>query len=43
MVQGKVEISGVNTAKLPRLKEEEMDELFRRFKEGDMEAREKIP
>ena len=42
MVQGKVEISGVNTAKLPRLKEEEMDELFRRFKEGDMEAREKI-
>ena len=42
MVQGKVEISGVNTAKLPRLKEEEMGELFRRFKEGDMEAREKI-
>ena len=42
MVQGKVEISGVNTAKLPRLKEEEMDEWFRRFKEGDMEAREKI-
>ena len=27
MVQGKVEISGVNTAKLLRLKEEEMDDL----------------
>ena len=42
MVQGKVEISGVNTAKLPLLKEKETEELFKRFKEGDMEAREKI-
>ena len=42
MVQGKVEISGVNTAKLPRLKESETEELFKRLKEGDMEAREEI-
>jgi RNA polymerase sporulation-specific sigma factor len=42
MVQGKVEISGVNTAKLPRLKEQETEELFKRLKEGDMEAREEI-
>lgn len=36
----KVEICGVNTAKLPILKEEEKEELFRRIKQGDMEARE---
>ena len=42
MVQGKVEISGVNTAKLLRLKEQETEELFKRLKEGDMEAREEI-
>ena len=42
MVQGKVEISGVNTAKLPRLKEQETEALFKRLKEGDMEAREEI-
>ena len=36
----KVDICGVNTAKLPILKEEEKEELFRRIKEGDMEARE---
>ncbi|MBR5597192.1 MAG: hypothetical protein IKW30_07285 [Lachnospiraceae bacterium] len=42
MVQGKVVISGVNTAKLPRLKESETEELFTRFKEGDMEAREEL-
>ena len=42
MVQGKVEISGVNIAKLPRLKESETEELFKRLKEGDMEAREEI-
>ena len=41
MVQGKVEICGVNTSKLPILKEEEKEELFRRIKAGDMEAREK--
>ena len=36
----KVEICGVNTSKLPVLTNEEKDELFRRIKQGDMEARE---
>ncbi len=36
----KVEICGVNTAKLPILKEAEKEELFKRIKEGDQEARE---
>ncbi len=37
---GKVEICGVNTSKLPLLKEEEKIRLFDRIAEGDMEARE---
>ena len=36
----KVEICGVNTAKLPVLKEEEKEELFAKIKQGDMQARE---
>lgn len=40
MALNKVEICGVNTAKLPVLKPEEKEELFRRIREGDMEARE---
>ena len=36
----KVEICGVNTAKLPILKEEEKDALFVRIKQGDLQARE---
>lgn len=36
----KVEICGVNTAKLPVLKECEKDDLFKRIKEGDLKARE---
>ena len=40
MAQGKVEICGVNTAKLPLLKNEEKDALFERIKQGDKEARE---
>ena len=36
----KVEICGVNTAKLPLLTNEEKDALFRRILEGDEEARE---
>ena len=36
----KVEICGVNTAKLPVLKEEEKDALFARIKQGDAAARE---
>ena len=40
MAQGKVEICGVNTAKLPILNEEEKEALFARIKEGDREAKE---
>lgn len=36
----KVEICGVNTSKLPLLNNQEKEELFKRIKEGDMEARE---
>ena len=36
----KVEICGVNTAKLPILKEEEKEELFKKIKTGDKKARE---
>ena len=39
-MQGKVEICGVNTAKLKVLKNEETIELLRRTKAGDMAARE---
>ena len=35
MALNKVEICGVNTAKLPILSNEEKTELFRRIKEGD--------
>ncbi|MBR4082875.1 MAG: RNA polymerase sporulation sigma factor SigG [Lachnospiraceae bacterium] len=41
MSLGKVEICGVNTAKLPLLKQEEKDRLFTKIEEGDMLAREK--
>ena len=41
-MQGKVEICGVNTAKLKTLKNEEMAELLRRSKEGDREARDRL-
>lgn len=40
MAQGKVEICGVNTAKLPLLKASEKEALFARIEEGDLEARE---
>lgn len=40
MALNKVEICGVNTSKLPILKADEKEELFRRIKEGDEEARE---
>ena len=40
MALNKVEICGVNTSKLPVLNAEEKDELFRRIKEGDEQARE---
>ena len=39
---GKVEICGVNTAKLPTLKSDEMTELLRRSHLGDERARETL-
>lgn len=39
MIQGKVEICGVNTAKLPLLKNAEKEELFKRISAGDETAR----
>ena len=41
MALNKVEICGVNTSELPVLKPEEKEELFRKIKEGDKEARER--
>ena len=38
----KVEIAGVNTAKLPMLSNEEKQELLIKIKNGDNEAREKF-
>lgn len=40
MALNKVEICGVNTSKLPLLKEEDKEALFARIKEGDEEAKE---
>ena len=41
-MQGKVEICGVNTSKLKTLKDAEMQELLRKFKAGDLQAREQL-
>ena len=41
-MQGKVEICGVNTARLQILSQTEMNALLRRAKEGDERAREKL-
>ena len=41
-MQGKVEIAGVNTAKLKVLKNDETMELLRRTKEGDQTARQEL-
>ena len=41
-MQGKVEICGVNTARLKVLSQVEMDALLRRAKEGDERAREQL-
>ena len=41
-MQGKVEICGVNTAKLTVLSNDEINELLRRTKEGDAEARQAL-
>ncbi|GAA0121526.1 MAG: RNA polymerase sporulation sigma factor SigG [Clostridium argentinense] len=42
MMINKVEICGVNTSKLPILKEKEMKELLLKMQDGDEEAREKF-
>ena len=41
-MQGKVEICGVNTSRLKVLSHQEMDQLLRRAKDGDAEAREQL-
>ena len=41
-MQGKVEISGVNTSRLGLLSAQQMDELLRRSRRGDADAREKL-
>ncbi len=40
MAQGRVEICGVNTSRLPLLKNGEKEELFARIRSGDTQARE---
>ncbi len=42
MTRNKVEICGVDTSKLPVLKNEEMRKLFREMQSGDITAREKL-
>ena len=42
MALNKVEICGVNTAKLPMLTQEEKDALFIKIKAGDQAARETL-
>ncbi|MDA2361411.1 RNA polymerase sporulation sigma factor SigG [Bacillus cereus] len=42
MTRNKVEICGVDTAKLPVLKNEEMRKLFRKMQSGEISAREKL-
>ena len=41
-MQGKVEICGVNTARLKVLSQTEMDALLLQAKNGDKQAREKL-
>ena len=41
-MQGKVEICGVNTAKLKTLKQEEMTQLLLKARDGDHEARDRL-
>ena len=41
-MQGKVEISGINTAQLKTIKNDEMVRLLRRSREGDEEARQRL-
>ena len=41
-MRGRVEICGINTAKLPVLKNDEMVALLRRTKDGDQDARQQL-
>ena len=41
-MQGKVEICGVNTARLKVLSQKEMDKLLLRAKDGDENARQEL-
>ena len=41
-MQGKVEISGINTSSLKTLKNDEMEELLKRSKQGDKKARQRL-
>ena len=41
-MQGKVEISGINTSILKTLKNDEMEELLKRSKQGDKKARQRL-
>ena len=41
-MRGRVEICGINTAKLPVLKHEENMALLRRVKQGDEQARQEL-
>lgn len=41
-MQGKVEICGVNTARLKLLTQEEMDRLLRQARDGDEQARQAL-
>ncbi len=42
LTRNKVEICGVDTAKLPVLKNDEMRKLFREMQSGEISAREKL-
>ncbi len=42
MARYKVEICGINTSLLTVLSNEEMEELFKKYKNGDLEAKEKL-
>ena len=42
MVYGKVEICGVNTAKLPVLSGEETNSLLKKYRDGDLSARDEL-
>lgn len=42
MAKHKVEITGINTSEIEVLSSEEMEKLFKKYKEGDLSAKEKI-